>query len=125
MNSEDNNSRQIKKLERMERIYSDEKKHDSVPEKMTEREEDICAPARRIFCWAFLIVWLACGFTLFSGGDFSITAAAVLFVSGIYSGLCVTKFINEKKKGDAAVAVIIAIATVALGIALLAGNTQY
>ena len=36
MNSEENNEKQIKKLERMERIYADEKKHESVIDKAAD-----------------------------------------------------------------------------------------
>ena len=125
MNSEENNEQQIKKLERMERIYADEKKERETVVNIPDDDEDICYTARKFFKWALLITWLACAFTLVSGGDFTLPASAILITGGIYAALCVTKFLHEKKKGDAAVAVIIAVATIALGILLLVSNNPY
>ena len=125
MNSEENNERLIAKLERMEKIYSDEKKHESVMSRIDDEDTDICYTARRFFKWALLVTWLACAFTLVSGGDFSLPAAAILITAGMYSGLCVTKFLNEKKTWDAVVAGVIAAAAIALGILLLVSNNPY
>lgn len=125
MNSEENNEKQIEKLSRMEKIYADEKKHESVMDKIELEDEDICAPARKIFKWALLITWAACAVSLVTGGDFGIAAASILFAGGIYSGLCVTKFLHLGKKGDAVVSVIVAVATILLGILLLTGNKPY
>ena len=119
MNSEENNEKQIKKLERMERIYADEKKHESVIDKAADDEEDVCAIARKFFRWALLITWAACLFVLVGGG------AAILITSGIYAALCITKFLQENKKADAVIAVIVAVATIALGILLLVSNKAY
>ena len=109
----------------MERIYADEKKHEPVISSAGDDDEDICYTARKFFKWALLITWLACAFTLVSGGDFSLPAAAILITGGIYAALCVTKFLHENKKGDAIVSVIIAVATIALGILLLVSNNPY
>ena len=125
MNSEENNEKQIEKLARMERIYADEKKHGSVMDKIDEDDEDICATARKFFRWALLITWAACAVTLVTGGDFSLPAAAILITSGIYAGLCITKFLHENKKGDAVVSMIITVATIALGVLLLVSNNPY
>ncbi|MBO6231314.1 MAG: hypothetical protein J6O50_12215 [Ruminiclostridium sp.] len=125
MNSEENNEKQIEKLARMERIYADEKKHGSVMDKIDEDDEDICATARKFFRWALLITWAACAVTLVTGGDFSLPAAAILITSGIYAGLCITKFLHENKKGDAVVSIIITVATIALGVLLLVSNNPY
>ena len=124
MNSEENNELQIKKLERMERIYADEKKHETVAVR-DDDDQDVCFTARKFFKWALLVIWLACAFTLVTGGDFTLPAAGILVTAGIYSALCVTKFLNEKKTGDAVIAVIIAVVTIALGIILLTGNNPY
>ncbi|MBR5089587.1 MAG: hypothetical protein IK093_09165 [Ruminiclostridium sp.] len=121
MNSEENNEKQIEKLARMERIYADEKKHESVMSSIEDEDEDVCAVARKFFRWALLIVWAACAVTLVTGGTFSLSAGAMLITAGIYSALCVTKFLHEKKRGDAVVAVIVAVATIALGILLFVG----
>lgn len=126
MNSEENNELQIKKLERMERIYADERKHEpAVKGSDDDDDEDVCAIARKFFRWALLVTWLACAFTLVSGGDFSLPAAAILISAGIYAALCITKFLHEKKKGDAVVSVLIAVGTIALGILLLVSNNPY
>ncbi|MBQ3842681.1 MAG: hypothetical protein II820_08325 [Ruminiclostridium sp.] len=125
MNSEENNEQQIRKLERMERIYADEKKHDSVIDKLEDGDEDVCAIARKFFKWALLITWAACAVTLVTGGDFSLSAAAILITAGIYSALCITKFLHAKKTADAVIAVVVAVAAIALGILLLVGNTPY
>ncbi len=122
MNSEENNQKQIDKLARMEQIYADEKRHESVIDKVKDEDEDVCATARKFFKWALLIVWAACVVTLFTGGDFSISAAAILISGGIYSALCITKFLHENKKGDVAAAIIVTALTVSLGILLLANN---
>ena len=106
----------------MGQIYKDEKKHESVMDQITDEDEDICAAARKFFKWALLVVWGACVVTLFTGGDFSISAAAVLISGGIYAGLCITKFLHEDKKGDVVVSIIVAVLTISLGILLLANN---
>ena len=125
MNSEENNEKQIEKLARMERIYADEKKHESVIDRIKDEDEDVCATARKFFRWALLIVWAACAVTLVTGGDFSISAGAILITGGIYAALCVTKFLNEKKIGDVVVSGIAAVATISVGLLLLVGNTGY
>jgi len=125
MNSEENNEKQIEKLARMERIYADEKKHDSVIDQIKDEDEDICATARKFFKWALLIVWAACAVTLVTGGDFSISAGAMLITAGIYAALCITKFLQEGKKGDVVVSAVVAVATISLGILLLVSNTGF
>ena len=125
MNSEENNEQQIQKLARMERIYADEKKHDSVMDSIKEEDEDVCATARKFFKWALLITWLACVVTLVTGGDFTLAASAILITGGIYAGLCITKFLHENKRGDAIVSIVVAVATIALGILLLVSNNPY
>lgn len=125
MNSEENNEKQIEKLARMERIYADEKKHESVMDQIKDEDEDICATARKFFRWALLIVWLACAVTLVTGGDFSISAGAMLITGGVYAALCITKFLAEKKIGDVVVASVVAVATISLGILLLVSYTGY
>jgi uncharacterized membrane protein YjjP (DUF1212 family) len=125
MNSEENNEKQIEKLARMERIYADEKKHESVIDRIKDDDEDICATARKFFRWALLITWAACAITLVTGGDFTLAAAAILITAGIYAGLCITKFLHEGKRGDAIVSVIITVAATALGILLLVSNNPY
>ena len=125
MNSEENNEKQIAKLARMERIYADEKKHESVIDKAADEDTDVCCTARKFFKWALLITWAACLFTLVGGGDFSIAAAAILITSGIYAALCITKFLHEGKKADVVVAGIVTVLTVSLGILLLVSNRVY
>lgn len=125
MNSEENNEKQIRKLERMERIYQDEKKHDSVIDKIKDEDEDICAIARKFFKWALLVTWAACVVTLATGGTFSLAAAAILITGGMYSALCITKFLHEGKKWDAFVSLAVAVGTIALGILLLVSNHVY
>lgn len=125
MNSEENNEKQIDKLARMERIYADEKKHAAVQKKDDDDDEDICATARKFFRWALLITWGACAVTLVTGGDFSLSASAILITAGIYAALCITKFLHEKKTGDAVVSVLVAVGTIALGILLLVSNNPY
>ena len=123
MNSEENNEKQIAKLARMERIFADEKKHE--PVEYTDRDEDICAMARKFFKWALLVVWGACAVTLVTGGDFTLAASAMLVTGGVYSGLCVTKFLHANKTGDAIIASVVAVAAAALGVLLLVGNNPY
>ena len=44
MNFEDNNQKQIDKLARMERVYQDAEKHESVMDKIEAEEEETSAP---------------------------------------------------------------------------------
>lgn len=125
MNSEENNDLQIKKLERMERIYADTEKHESVIDSIETEASDFCAPIRKVFKWILLIIWLACVAILVTGGDFTLPASGILFSGGVYAGLCIPKFLHENKKGDAVISGIITIATIALAIILLTGNTVH
>jgi len=109
----------------MERIYADEKKHDSVMDSIKEEDEDICATARKFFKWALLVIWAACAVTLVTGGDFSLSAAAILIAGGIYAALCIPKFLHENKRGDVIVSIIVTVATIALGVLLLVSNNPY
>ena len=61
MNFEDDNKKQIDKLERMEKIYADSEKHESaMPKIEAEEEEDLCAFPRKIFKWVLVFTWAAC-----------------------------------------------------------------
>ena len=84
MNSEENNELQIKKLERMERIYADTEKHESVIDSIDTEPSDFCAPIRKVFKWILLIIWLACVAILITGGDFTLPASGILFSGGVY-----------------------------------------
>ena len=122
MNSEENNEKQIDKLERMEKIYADAERHESVMDKIETEDVDFCAPLRKVFKWALLIVWLACVAVLITGGDFPLPASGILFSGGIYAALNIPKFLHENKKGDVVVAAIVTIATIALSIILIIGS---
>ena len=125
MNSEENNEKQIEKLERMEKIYADEKRHESVIDKIETEDSDFCAPLRKVFKWVLLIVWLACVAILVTGGDFTIPASGILFSGGIYSALYIPKFFRQNKKGDVVIAAIVALATIGLSVILITGNSVW
>lgn len=124
MNSEENNQKQIDKLSRLEKIYADSEKHESVIDRI-DADEDFCAPLRRVVKWIVLIIWVACVFVLFTGGDFTITASGILFSAAVYIGLCIPKFLHEKKKGDVIVAIIATVGCLALAIILLTAKTTF
>ncbi len=120
MNYEDDNQKQIDKLERMEKIYADAEHHESVMDKIdAEEEEDICAFPRKIFKVILLIVWAGCLMAVFTGADFLLPVCGVLFSLGIYTALCVTKFLKKRKYWDTVVSAITAIACISLAIILL------
>ncbi len=120
MNFEDDNQKQIDKLERMEKIYADAEKHDSVMDKIeAEEEEDLCAFPRKIFKAIMLVTWAACLFSVFAGADFQLPLCGILFSLGAYTALCVTKFLQKKKTADAVISVIVAVACISLGVLLL------
>lgn len=120
MNFEDDNKKQIDKLERMEKIYADSEKHESaMPRIEAEEEEDLCAFPRKIFKWVLVFTWAACIFALVAGMDFSVALCGMLFSLGIYCGLCITKFLQKKKIGDVVVSGVGCAACILLSILLL------
>lgn len=80
MNYEDDNREQIDKLERMERIYADAERHESVMDKIEEAdEEDLCAFPRKIFKYVMGLMWAASLFAVFAGVDFLLPLCGILF----------------------------------------------
>lgn len=123
MNFEDNNQKQIDKLARMEQVYSDSEKHESVMDRIeAAEEEDICAFPRKIFRTIMFLMWGACVVALLMGVDLTIAICGALFSLGIYCGLSVTKFLKEQKLADAIISALIAVGTIALSVILLFGN---
>lgn len=120
MNFEDDNRKQIDKLERMERIYADTERHESVMDKIEEEEqEDICAFPRKIFKYIMFLMWAASIFAVFAGVDFLLPLCGILFSVGIFCALSVTMFLRKKKTADAVISVIVACACLLLAILLL------
>ena len=96
MNFEDDNKKQIDKLERMEKIYADSEKHESaMPKIEAEEEEDLCAFPRKIFKWVLVFTWAACIFALVAGmrrciiltGSFPLGYGIIILILG--------KFVNQ------------------------------
>lgn len=120
MNFEDDNRKQIDKLERMERIYADTERHESVMDKIEEEEqEDICAFPRKIFKYIMFLMWAASIFAVFAGVDFLLPLCGILFSVGIFCALSVTMFLRKKKTADAVISVIVASACLLLATLLL------
>lgn len=120
MNFEDNNQKQIDKLERMERIYADTERHESVMDKIEEEEEeDLCAFPRKIFKYIMFLMWAASIFAVFAGVDFLLPLCGILFSVGIFCALSVTMFLRKQKTADAVISVIVACACLLLAILLL------
>lgn len=125
MNFKDNNQKQIDKLARMEQLYKDAEKHESVMDKIeAEEEEDICAFPRKIFKTILILTWAACIGALMVGVDVSLVLCAMLFTLGIFLGLSVTKFLKKDKLGDAIISAVVAIAVIALSVLLLTNDTH-
>lgn len=125
MNFKDNNQKQIDKLARMEQLYKDAEKHESVMDKIeAEEEEDICAFPRKIFKTVLILTWIACIGGLMVGVDVSLVLCAMLFTLGIFLGLSVTKFLKKDKLGDAIISAVVAIAVIALSVLLLTNDTH-
>lgn len=120
MNFEDDNQKQIDKLERMERIYADAERHESVMDKIEEEEqEDLCAFPRKIFKYIMFLMWAASIFAVFAGVDFLLPLCGILFSVGIFCALSVTMFLRKKKTADAVISVIVASACLLLATLLL------
>ena len=120
MNFEDDNRKQIDKLERMERIYADAERHESVIDKIeAEEEEDLCAFPRKIFKYIMFLMWAASIFAVFAGVDFLLPLCGILFSVGIFCALSVTMFLQKKKTADAVISVIVACACLLLATLLL------
>ena len=120
MNFEDNNQKQIDKLARMERVYQDAEKHESVMDKIeAEEEEDICAFPRKIAKWLMILMWAFCLVGVAAGVEFTILVCGMLFTLGLFCGLNVTKFLKKEKLADAIISALVAAACIALAILLL------
>ena len=123
MNFEDNNEKQIDKLARMEKIYQDAEKHESVMDKIeAEEEEDICAFPRKIAKWLMILMW---GFSLvgvIAGVEFTILICGMLFSLGLFCGLNITAFLKKDKLADSIISAVVAIACLTLAILLLVNN---
>ncbi len=123
MNFEDNNQKQIDKLARMEKLYQDVEKHESVMDKIEEaEEEDICAFPRKIFRTVMIVMWVACIAAVMAGVEFTLALCGILFSLGIFCGLSVTKFLKEEKLADAIISAVVAVGTIVLSILLLTND---
>ena len=123
MNYEDNNQKQIDKLARMEQVYQDKEKHESVMDKIEEAEqEDICAFPRKIFKTIMFVMWGACILAVMAGTGLTLPLCGVLFSLGIFLGLSVTKFLKEDKLADAIISAVVAIGSILLAILLLTND---
>ncbi len=123
MNFEDNNQKQIDKLARMEKLYQDVEKHESVMDKIEEEEEeDICAFPRKIAKWLMILMWIFSIVGIAAGVEFTVLVVGMLFTLGLFCGLNVTAFLKKEKLADAVISVIVAVACLALAILLLVNN---
>lgn len=120
MNFEDNNQKQIDKLARMEKLYQDVEKHESVMDKIeAEEEEDICAFPRKIAKWLMILMWAFSLVGIAAGVEFTVLVVGMLFSLGLFCGLNVTKFLKKEKLADAIISALVAAACLALAILLL------
>ena len=123
MNFEDNNQKQIDKLARMEKLYQDIEKHESVMDKIEEEEEeDICAFPRKIAKWLMILMWIFSIVGIAAGVEFTVLVVGMLFTLGLFCGLNVTAFLKKEKLADAVISVIVAVACLALAVLLLVNN---
>ncbi len=123
MNFEDNNQKQIDKLSRMEKVYQDSEKHESVMDKIeAEEEEDICAFPRKIAKWLMILMWVFCLVGVAAGVEFTILVCGMLFTLGLFCGLNVTKFLKKEKLADAVISALVAAACLALAVLLLVND---
>ncbi len=120
MNFEDNNQKQIDKLARMEKLYQNVEKHESVMDKIeAEEEEDICAFPRKIAKWLMILMWAFSIVGIIAGVEFTVLVCGMLFSLGLFCGLNVTKFLKKEKLADAIISALVAAACLALAILLL------
>ena len=120
MNFEDNNEKQIDKLARMEKIYQDSEKHESVMDKIeAEEEEDICAFPRKIAKWLMILMWVFSLVGIGAGVESTVLICGMLFSLGLFCGLNVTNFLKKEKLADAIISALVAAACLALAILLL------
>ena len=123
MNFEDNNQKQIDKLARMEKLYQDVEKHESVMDKIEEEEEEeIGAFPRKIAKWLMILMWIFSIVGIAAGVEFTVLVVGMLFTLGLFCGLNVTAFLKKEKLADAVISVIVAVACLALAILLLVNN---
>ncbi len=123
MNYEDNNQKQIDKLARMEKLYQDVEKHESVMDKIeAEEEEDICAFPRKIAKWLMILMWVFSIVGVAAGVEFTILVVGMLFSLGLFCGLNVTNFLKKEKLADAVISAVVAIVCIALAILLLVND---
>lgn len=123
MNFEDNNQKQIDKLARMEKLYQDVEKHESVMDKIEEEEEeDICAFPRKIAKWLMILMWIFSIVGIAAGVEFTVLVCGMLFTLGLFCGLNVTAFLKKEKLADAVISVIVAVVCLALAVLLLVNN---
>lgn len=123
MNFEDNNQKQIDKLARMEKLYQDVEKHESVMDKIeAEEEEDICAFPRKIAKWLMILMWVFSIVGVMAGVEFTVLVCGMLFTLGLFCGLNITKFLKKEKLADAIISAVVAAACLALAVLLLVND---
>jgi len=123
MNQILHNQKQIDKLARMEQVYQDKEKHESVMDKIeAEEEEDICAFPRKIFKTIMFVMWGACILAVMAGTGLTLPLCGILFSLGIFLALSVTMFLKKDKLVDAIISALVALGSILLAILLLTND---
>lgn len=119
MNSYENNEKQIKKLERLERVYND----DSRENKPSTVDEATKNPplkfARRVVAGLTVLLWVMSIFMLFTGTSLELILPALMLSIGVLCGVNIPAFFAKRKFGDTVIAAIVTAVCVVGGIVLL------
>lgn len=119
MNSYENNEEQIKKLERLEKVYNDDSRENKPSAIEAATQEPPLKFLRRIVAGLTALLWLVSIFMLLTGSGLEIILPAMLLSLGLLCGVNVPVFISKRKTGDIVIAVIVTAVCVIGGIVLL------
>lgn len=119
MNSTSNNDEQIQKLERLEKVYEDDRgQKESTIDKATE--EMPFAFGRKCANILFGAVFVFSAIALFSGAlEIPMIVTMLLFSLGLVVAAQIPVFIHKEKHADTVIAVIVAVLLVFLAIYML------
>ncbi len=100
MNSYENNEEQIKKLERLEKVYNDDCKENKPSSIEEATKEPPLKFVRKVAVWLTALLWAASIVMLLSGTELTLILPAMVMSLGLVCAVNVPAFIVKKKIGD-------------------------
>lgn len=119
MNSYENNEEQIKKLERLEKVYNDDCKENKPSSIEEATKEPPLKFLRKIAAWLTILLWAVSIFMLLTGTELTLIMPAMLMSLGFVCAVNIPAFIAKKKFGDVAVCVFAAAVCLIGGVVML------